>query len=87
MKNVYVLRNRKIAAFLDPFYDEREKGAVKTSIARYCILNLDEAKKQHYDEAEFYFLGTYDDEHAKFELLEQPEFVCGFDDVFLNKSN
>lgn len=87
MKNVFVLRNRKISAYLDPFFKVEDKNSVKVGLTRYCILNLEAAKKDHFDEAELFYLGEYDDENCKLKLLDQPEFLCGFDDVFVNKSN
>lgn len=35
-----------------------------------------------YKDMEVYYLGTYDDEKAKFELLDKPEFIVRLEDFF-----
>lgn len=85
MKNVYVLRNKAISAYLDPFVDERTKDQVGKSLARFCILEKEQAKKSHYDECELYVLGTYDDETGVITIAPEKEFVLAFDQFFVEK--
>ena len=82
MKYVYVLRNRKISAYNDPFIDVQDKASVVKGIQRYCILEKDSAKKNHYDESELYLMGTYDDEKGEYDLLPQKEFLVDLGQYF-----
>lgn len=52
---------------------------MERAVRRYCILNTKDAvEKQHFDEMELYHLGTYDDEHGIFNLLEIPVCIADF---------
>ena len=82
MKNVYVFRNRKISAYLDPFFKVEEKDVVARDLQRFCILEKAEAIKNHFEETELYLMGTYDDENGQLDLLDQKEFICDLGTFF-----
>lgn len=85
MKNVYTFRNRKINAYGDPFVAVEDKEQQAKNVSRFCLLERDQAKKAHYDESELYFIGTWNDEKGKLEQLDEPEFVCSFDNLFVEQ--
>lgn len=80
--NVYVLRNRLISAYNPPVFAVEDKESFKTNLSRFCVLEKDTAKKNHYDESELYFLGTYNDTEGSFELLDKPEFIIDLGQFF-----
>jgi len=82
MKNVYVLRNRLISAYLDPFIKVEDQKQVSIDLQRYCILNKEEAIRNHFNESELYFIGTYNDETGVFDLLAEKEFICDLGQYF-----
>ena len=82
MKNVYVLRNRKINAYLDPFLKVEDSKQVSVDLSRFCILEKDEAIKSHFNECELYQLGTYDDEKGVILLFDEKEFIVDLEQYF-----
>lgn len=62
-------------------FDDHTPDVVKSLVVRACQQNeltkVKEAKRLQ----KFYYLGTYDDESMKFNILSEPEELIDFDDV------
>lgn len=85
MKNVYVLRNKKISAYLDPFFRVEDKKQIEVDLSRFCILEKAKAQELHYDECELYYLGQYDDEKGVCLFLDDKEFIVDLNQYFVEK--
>lgn len=85
LKNVFGLRNRKIAAYGDPIITVASKEQMAKDLSRFCLIEPQEAKKAHYDESELYLIGTYDDELGKIVPLKENEYICSFDNCFIKQ--
>lgn len=86
MKNIYVLRNRLISSYNDPFFKELDGEAIKKEYYKFCVLEKDAALKNHLNECELYFIGTFNDESAEIQLLDKPEYICDLS-TFFSKEN
>lgn len=82
MKFVYAFKNRLIGSYLDPQFDFQQPKDKARYANNYCILQPEDALKNHMNEMDLYLLGTYDDEIGKFELLAEPELLCQLDKPF-----
>lgn len=81
MKNIFAFKNRLVGSFMDPTFDFMPKEDKVRYANNFCILKPEEALKQGLNELDLYFLGTYDDEHGVFDLVE-PELLCQLDKPF-----
>jgi len=86
LKNVFGLRNRKISAYGDPIVTIASKEQMAKDLSRFCMVEPQEAKKAHYDESELFLIGTYDDEQGKIVPLQENEFICSFDNLFITNT-
>lgn len=75
---VYTRYNRKAGVYEDPFLQPITKDLYPKLVQRSIILNPEEARRNHAYECDLYYLGTYDEEQGKFDLLDKPEFLCTF---------
>lgn len=85
LKNVFGLRNRKIAAYGDPIITVASKEQMAKDLSRFCLIEPQEAKKAHYDESELFLIGTYDDETGRILPLKENEYICSFDNCFIKQ--
>ena len=76
---VYVLRDKKLQSYLDPFFkdDDPEKTTIKTSRGLKLI---PEDEKPRAKDMALYYLGKFDDESGKFDLLEHEEKLLDYED-------
>lgn len=78
MHNVYCFRERLTGTYTMPEYRFEQPEDLAKGYERFCIINPAKAYEQHFNELELYYLGTFDDEKARFQLLEEPMFVQDF---------
>lgn len=78
---VYSLYNRKTGVYNEPFLQPITKDLYPKLLQRSVILNPQQARQNHTYESDLYYLGTFDEEQGKFDLLDKPEFLCTFSNL------
>lgn len=76
---VYSLRDKKLQHYQPPVFKDDEPERCSEKIARGLRLIRDEEKARARDMA-LYYLGFFDDETGKFELLEHEEKLLDYED-------
>lgn len=76
---VYSLRDKKLQSFEAPVFKDDEPERCKEKSARGLRLVGEEDKARARDMA-LYYLGTFDDESGKFELLDHEEKLLDYED-------
>ena len=76
---VYSLRDKKLQSYQPPVFKDDEPERCTEKTARGLRLITDEEKARARDMA-LYYLGTFDDESGKFDLLEHEEKLLDYED-------
>lgn len=82
---VYAMRDRKVSAYLTPFYDNQTVVDFVENLKRSIL------KGQKYDpnivDCELYYLGDYDDLVGSLHPLESPQFLISMDSLIKVKES
>ena len=85
MKCIYVYHNKFVGYYADPFVADVEKDKMPEMVRRMIWLDLENAKKNHMDETELVYLGTFDDEKGVILLAEEKEVICDCSSIFAQR--
>lgn len=79
IREVYTVCDTKVGTYLAPFYVMNEPHALR------CLANslLDEDSElcRYSVDFDLFYLGTYDDQKAKFELISAPRHITKLSDL------
>lgn len=70
---VYSIRDSKMAAFFQPFYTMNEQTAIRS--INQCICDGDHPFSQDPQDYDLFYIGSFEDQTGKFELLDAPKHV------------
>lgn len=76
---IYTIRDKKLQSYEPPVFKDDEPERCKEKTARGLRLIEESAKARARDMA-LYYLGQFDDETGKFELLEHEEKLLDYED-------
>lgn len=82
---VYSMYNRKTGVYNDPYIQPITKDIYPKMMQRSAVMNPEQARANHVYECDLFYLGTFDEEQGKFDLLEKPEFLCTFSNLEVNE--
>lgn len=71
--NVICFKNMKVDAFTNPQFLDIEPKKAAVQLIRSMKVNPEKAHP--YQNLVMYFIGTFDDESGKFDLLDEPEML------------
>ncbi len=72
--SMFSVYDSKTAAYLPPFYMATKPAAIRA--ISDAMADENHAFAKHPEDYSLFFLGTYDDTHAKFALEETPQALC-----------
>ena len=78
-KYVFVVRDKKLGAFGDPVFKVEDVEHV-TELAVRSLKDVSSEQLGRVRDQALYFLGTFDDVSAKFDLLEREEKIVDYED-------
>lgn len=73
---IVAVRDRAIGAFGQPNFVVSVGGATRSFSDEVNRADPQNAINRHADDFEFYHLGSYDDQHATFDLFEKPRMIA-----------
>lgn len=76
---IYSIRDKKLQSFEPPVFKDDEPERCKEKTARGLRL-IEEKDKPRCKDMALYFLGEFDDESGKFELLDHEEKLLDYED-------
>lgn len=83
MLNVVALYDKLLKVYTRPTFVNTKKSDLAEEYRRMIVPAPEKAFQLK--DMEVYFLGTYNDEKALFELLDKPEFIVRLEDFFPSK--
>lgn len=78
--NVICHYDKLLRVYTRPVFTNTKKSDLAEEARRMIVPNPE--KMFQLKDMEMYYLGTYNDEKAKFELLDKPEFIVRLEDFF-----
>lgn len=82
---VFSFKNKFLGAYSQPFYVEVGPENYVSSMKRSILTTEDSSKLSKVSGTQLYFLGTFDDELCKFEILSDAKCLLDCDDVISQK--
>lgn len=82
---IYSYKNKFLGAFSQPFYVEVGPENYGSSMKRSILTTDDTSKLNKISGTQLYYLGTFDDESCKFDLLGDAKILFDCDDVIAQK--
>ena len=83
-KYIYALRDKKLGCFEPPhFSDDDTKTTLAKTFRGLKLLDSKEAPRAK--DMSLYYLGKFDDESGKFELLEHEEKLIDYEDYIVKE--
>lgn len=75
--NMIFFKNLKIKAFTNPNFTDTDPVKAAKGLERAIIANFESNYEvcKPYENVEMYYVGTFDDESGKFDLLNEPEYL------------
>lgn len=80
--NVYCYKNKLGDFWYQPQFYAEQPESMKKNISRMILIDADKFKANHLDEVDLYYLGTFDDDAGKFDLLDSPKFLVDCRSLF-----
>lgn len=81
--NVIANYDKLLKVYTRPVFTNTKKADLAEEARRMIVPNPE--KMFQLKDMEMYYLGTYNDEKAMFELLDKPEFIVRLEDFFPSK--
>lgn len=72
--NLIVFKNVAIQAYTTPNFIDQEPEIAAKQLERSIVLNFGKRETEVYQNLDMYFIGTFDDESGKFDIVE-PKFL------------
>lgn len=73
----YAFYNRNVGAYMVPQFEPYDRD-LKVEMIKRAYVCAKDVDREHMDECDFYYLGSFDDKLGGFNLSDKPEFLLSF---------